>query len=199
MLRCVLLFAVSSGSVVNSVTVKAGSNTPKPNDPVVVRGWRSDGFQKMDRTPKKAEKTLGKEVAPNDDLFNTNDYQKYYGRPFVLTSLESTDWFPTPFLLFMKTIVAFGKLRGKKTVFTFGKGNCLEENVLGPVEYALGGFLSKREVISFGKGNGFSGGYGTLKLVEPGCTKDHIVSTGYSKGPLGRGNYMFVLEAEQVP
>ena len=73
MLRCVLLFAVSSGSVVNSVTVKAGSNTPKPNDPVVVRGWRSDGFQKMDRTPKKAEKTLGKEVAPNDDLFNTND------------------------------------------------------------------------------------------------------------------------------
>ena len=79
MLRCVLLFAVSSGSVVNSVTVKAGSNTPKPNDPVVVRGRRSDGFLKMDRTPKKAEKTLGKEVAPNDDLFNTNDYQKYYG------------------------------------------------------------------------------------------------------------------------
>ena len=77
----------------------------------------------------------------------------------------------------MKTIVAFGKLRGKKTVFTFGKGNCLEENVLGPVEYALGGFLSKSEVISFGKGNGFSGGYGTLKLVEPGCTKDHIVSS----------------------
>ena len=79
MLRCVLLFAVSSGSMVNSVTVKAGSNTPKPNDPIVVRGWRSDGFQKMDRTPKKAEKTLGKEVAPNDDLFNTNDWQKYYG------------------------------------------------------------------------------------------------------------------------
>ena len=79
MLRCVLLFAVSSGSMVNSVTVKAGSNTPKPNDPIVVRGWRSDGFQKMDRTPKKAEKTLGKEVAPNDNLFNTNDWQKYYG------------------------------------------------------------------------------------------------------------------------
>ena len=80
MLRCVLLFAVSSGNMVNSVTVKApGSNTPKPNDPIVVRGWRSDGYQKMDRTPKKAEKTLGKEVAPNDDLFNTNDYQKYYG------------------------------------------------------------------------------------------------------------------------
>merc|ERR1711935_357108 len=104
----------------------------KPNDPVVVRGWRSDGFQKMDRTPKKAEKTLGKEVAPNDDLFNTNDWRKYYGRRFVLKSLEST--------------VALGKLRGKKTFFTFGKGNYLEENVLGDFEYALGGFLSKREV-----------------------------------------------------
>ena len=80
-------------------------------------------------------------------------------------------------MLFMKTTVALGKLRGKKTFFTFGKGNYLEENVLGDFEYALGGFLSKREVISFGKGNGFSGGYGTLKLVEPGCTKDHIVSS----------------------
>ena len=91
MLRCVLLFAVSSGSVVNSVTVKAGSNTPKPNDPIVVRGWRSDGFQKMDRTPKKAEKTLGKEVAPNDDLFNTNDWQKYYGASFVAARYQDSN------------------------------------------------------------------------------------------------------------
>tara|TARA_B100000795_G_scaffold180228_1_gene136483 strand:+ start:661 stop:903 length:243 start_codon:yes stop_codon:yes gene_type:complete len=80
-------------------------------------------------------------------------------------------------MLFMKTTVALGKLRGKKTVFTFGKGNYLEENVLGKFEYALGGFLSKREVISFGKGNGFPLKYGTLKLVEPGCTKDRIVSS----------------------
>ena len=80
-------------------------------------------------------------------------------------------------MLFMKTTVALGKLRGKKTFFTFGKGNYLEENVLGDFEYALGGFLSKREVISFGKGNGFPLKYGTLKLVEPGCTKDRIVSS----------------------
>ena len=85
-------------------------------------------------------------------------------------------------MLFMKTTVALGKLRGKKTVFTFGKGNYLEENVLGNFQYALGGFLSKREVVSFGKGNGFSGGYGTLKL-EPGCTKDRIVSSYADTSP----------------
>merc|ERR1711935_369943 len=133
MLRCVLLFAVSSGNMVNSVTVKApGSNTPKPNDPIVVRGWRSDGYQKMDRTPKKAEKTLGKEVAPNDDLFNTNDYQKYYGRRFVLKSLESTDWFPTPFLLFMKTIVAFGKLPARRRSSHSARGTAWRRMCWGP-------------------------------------------------------------------
>ena len=84
MLRCVLLFAVSSHSVVSSVTVKAGSNTPKPNDPVVVRGWRADGFVGMARTPEKAEETLGVKVAPDDDLFNANDWQKYYGTVPIL-------------------------------------------------------------------------------------------------------------------
>ena len=89
MLRCVLLFAVSSHSVVSSVTVKAGSNTPKPNDPVVVRGWRADGFVGMARTPEKAEKALGVKVAPNDDLSNTNDYQKYY-RTFEIAERSFT-------------------------------------------------------------------------------------------------------------
>ena len=79
MLRCVLLFAVSSHSVVNSVTAKAGSNTPKLNDPLVVRGWRADGILGMARTPEKAEKALGVKIAPNNDLYTANDLQKYNG------------------------------------------------------------------------------------------------------------------------
>ena len=65
--------------MVNSVTVKAGSNTPKLNDPLVVRGWRADGILGMARTPEKAEKALGVKVAPNNDLYNANDFQKYNG------------------------------------------------------------------------------------------------------------------------
>ena len=85
-------------------------------------------------------------------------------------------------LVVMYPTVALGKLRGKNTVFTFGKGNYLEENVLGNFPYATGGFLSKGELISYGKGNGFSGGYGTLKL-DPGCTKDRIVSSSADTSP----------------
>lgn len=85
MLRGVLFFfAVSSGTMVNSLTVTKGSKPPSskapdPNDPTVVRGWRVDGYCGIGRTPIKAEKLLGVEVAPNNELYNANDFKKYYG------------------------------------------------------------------------------------------------------------------------
>jgi len=192
MLRCVLLFAVSSHSVVNSVTVKAGSNTPKLNDPLVVRGWRADGILGMARTPEKAEKALGVKVAPNNDLYNANDFQKYNGRSFVVKSLKSTDTFPKPYLQVMRIIVWCGNRVGKKTKFTFYKGGSQEENLLsillGPFPYATGGYVSKAESITYSRENSlniFGKSYGTLKL-DPSCTKDYIVwscADTYVPGP----------------
>eukprot|EP00320_Phaeocystis_rex_P014425 CAMPEP_0119078154 /NCGR_PEP_ID=MMETSP1178-20130426/98713_1 /TAXON_ID=33656 /ORGANISM="unid sp, Strain CCMP2000" /LENGTH=186 /DNA_ID=CAMNT_0007060579 /DNA_START=76 /DNA_END=636 /DNA_ORIENTATION=- len=180
--------------LVNSVTVKAGSNPPKPDDPIVVHGWRADGYVGLDRTPEKAENALGVKVARNDDLFNANDFQKYYGRPFVLKSLESTDRVPTAWMLFMMGVIGAGNLFGQKALFTFGKGNYVEKNFLGSFPYATGGFLSKVDMVSYGEANGPLGSsYGTLKL-EPGCTRDSIISSGYSKG---RGHYKCTLEADQ--
>jgi len=85
MLRSLFFFfAVSSGSMVNSLTVKRGSKPPSskdpdPDNPTVVRGWRVDGYLGLGSTPIKAERALGVEVAPNNDLWETNDFKKYYG------------------------------------------------------------------------------------------------------------------------
>ena len=85
MLRAVLFFfAVSSGSFVNSLAVKSGSKPPSakapdPNDPTVVKGWRVDGYCGIGRTPKRAEKVLDVKVEPTNDLYNANDFKKYYG------------------------------------------------------------------------------------------------------------------------
>ena len=85
MLRSLFFFfAVSSGSKVNSLTVKRGSKPPSskdpdPNNTTVVRGWRVDGYLGLGRTPIKAEKALGVDVAPNNDLWEANDLKKYYG------------------------------------------------------------------------------------------------------------------------
>ena len=85
MLRAVLFFfAVSSGSIVNSLTVKGGSKPPRakdpdPNNPIVEEGWRVDGYCGIGRTPNKAEKKLDVTVAPNNVLYNDNDFKKYYG------------------------------------------------------------------------------------------------------------------------
>ena len=84
MLRAVLFFfAVSSGSIVNSLTVKGGSKPPSakadPNNPIVEKGWRVDGYCGIGRTPTKAERVLDVEVAPNNDLYYANDFKKYYG------------------------------------------------------------------------------------------------------------------------
>ena len=73
----------------------------------------------------------------------------------------------------MYPVINIGKLTGKGTVFTFDNGNYLEDNVLGMLPNAIGGFLSKGKLISYGKGNG-KGGYGTLEL-DPSSTKDRIV------------------------
>ena len=85
MLRAVLFFfAVSSGSIVNSLTVKGGSKPPRakdpdPNNPIVEEGWRVDGYCGIGRTPNKAEKKLDVTVAPNNVLYNDNDFKNYYG------------------------------------------------------------------------------------------------------------------------
>ena len=103
------------------------------------------------------------------------------GRKFVIETLESTDSRGAPpFMIFMKVVVAIGARRGKPAMFTFNRGNYVEENILGDVmgttfPYALGGFPSKRETISYGDANGFRPQYGILKL-EDGCTNDYIVS-----------------------
>ena len=204
MLRSLFFFfAVSSGSKVNSLTVKRGSKPPSskdpdPNNPTVVRGWRVDGYLGLGRTPIKAEKALGVEVAPNNDLWEANDLKKYYGRLFVMKTLKSKDPIPAPFFaLIMWPTVFLGNLLGVPTTFTFNKGNYLEKNILGPdgIPYALGGFPSKRQVISFAPANGFRTQYGTLTL-EKGCTYDHIVATGRTEGwLLGRGNYECTLDA----
>ena len=76
---------------------------------------------------------------------------------------------------FMKLVVKIGALVGKPAMFTFNRGNYLEENLLGKFPYALGGFPSKRETISYGMANGFRPQYGILKL-EDGCTNNYIVS-----------------------
>jgi len=182
--------------MVNSVTVKAGSNTPKLNDPLVVRGWRADGIIGMARTPEKAEKALGVKIAPNNDLYTANDFQKYNGRSFAVKSLKPTK-FPMPLLQAMRIIVWCGNRVGKKTVFTFYKGGSQEENLLsifhlGPFPYSTGGYVSKAESITYSRANSLFGkSYGTQKL-DPSSTKDYMVSNGYSKG---RGHYQCVLEA----
>ena len=87
MLRAVLFFfAVSSGSIVNSLTVKGGSKPPRakapepdPNNPIVEEGWRVDGYCGIGRTPNKAEKKLDVTIAPNNVLYNDNDFKNYYG------------------------------------------------------------------------------------------------------------------------
>lgn len=147
----------------------------------------------MSATPETAEKKLRVKVAPNDDLWNKNDFQQYYGRPFVLRSLVSTGRFPTVIMLFMKYTLRSGKQAGKEAIFTFNKGNYVEENIRGKFHYAIGGFLFQNQLVSYGTANGFSAQYGTLKL-EKGCTNDYIVSTGYSKR---RGHYKIILDAKK--
>ena len=98
------------------------------------------------------------------------------GRKFVIETLNSTDPVTSPFMrLIMLPVVNIGAKLGKPAMFTFNRGNYLEENLLGEFPYALGGFPSKRQAISYGAANGFRAQYGTLTL-EDGCTNDYIVS-----------------------
>ena len=132
-------------------------------------------------------------------LLSSSPLNFHTGRKFVIDKLESTDRVTSPFMaLIMLPVVAIGRRVGKPAMFTFNRGNYLEENLLGKFPYALGGFPSKRETISYGDANGFRAQYGTLTL-EDGCTNDYIVSHAVLTRRLGASAPFILTLGPRVP
>lgn len=130
--------------------------TTGPENPVIEKGWRIDGWEDCGRTPNAAEAQLGLKVARADKYFDKNVFTPYYGKKLQLKTFDVLE--RTPFNTLMQAMVALNKPH-----FIFGFGYYFEHILWLNPPYAIPGYVDGKSLIVWGP-QADPGGYGSLTV-----------------------------------